>query len=109
MEKDRLTRLEDKIDKISDKLQEINLVMVENTQSLIIHEKRTDLAEKKLSLLEDEFKEKSQEDKASIGKIETKLEPIHNHVIMVNTILKYVLPSVLAILAFLLKIGIIKY
>jgi len=109
VEKDRLIRLEDKIDKISDKLQDINTVMVENTQSLIIHEKRTDLAEKKLDLLETEFKQKVNSDKDNSDKIEKKLEPIHNHVIMMNTIIKYVIPALAAVLAFLFKIGVFKY
>lgn len=109
MDKDRLVRIEDKLDKISEKLQETNVTLAENTQSLIIHEKRTDLAESRLSLLELQLKENTTKDKIILENIETKLEPIHNHVTIVNAIVKYVAPAIAAILVFLFKIGIIKY
>jgi hypothetical protein len=109
VDKDRLIRIEDKLDKLADKLQETNIVLAENTQSLIIHEKRTDLAESKLSLLEVQFKEYAARDSVILREIEQKLEPISNHVNIVHVIFKYVLPSIAAILVFLYKIGILKY
>ena len=74
--------------------------MAENTQSLIIHEKRTDLAEKKLELLEIQFKEKSSKDDVLMTQIEDKLEPIHYHVILINAVFKYVIPAIGAMLLF---------
>lgn len=109
VDKDRLIRIEEKLDKLADKLQETNIVLAENTQSLIIHEKRTDLAETKLSLLEIHFKEYAVRDSVILREIEQKLEPISNHVNIVHVIFKYVLPSIAAILVFLYKIGILKY
>lgn len=109
MEKDRLIRIEDKLDKLAEKLQETNITLAENTQSLIIHEKRTDLAENKLNLLEVEFREYTARDRVVLKDIETKLEPIHNHVTIVNVLFKYIIPAVAAILIFLFKMNIIKY
>jgi len=109
VDKDRLIRIEDKLDKLADKLQETNIVLAENTQSLIIHEKRTDLAESKLSLLEVQFKEYTIRDSIILREIEQKLEPIASHVNIVHVVFKYVLPAVAAALVFLYKIGILKY
>ena len=100
--KDRLTRIEEKLDNITDKLHETNVILAENTQSLIIHEKRTDLAEKKMEILE--AKLEKQIDKESIA-----LKEIQEHVSLVNVIFKYVIPSIAAICLFLFKLGIIKF
>lgn len=109
MDKDRLIRIEDKLDKLNEKLQETNIVLAENTQSLIIHEKRTDLAENKLNLLEVQFKEYTARDRVVLEDIESKLEPIHNHVTVVNVVFKYILPAIAGVLVFLFKMGILKY
>lgn len=108
MDKDRLDRLEDKIDKIADKLSEINVTLVENTQSLIVHEKRTDLAEKKIDLVEIRLEEQIRKDLSILEKIEQQLLPIKTHVNLVNFTLKYIVPSLAAVLAFLIKLEIIK-
>lgn len=100
--KDRLTRIEEKLDSITDKLHETNVILAENTQSLIVHEKRTDLAEKKMGILE--AKLEKQIDKESIA-----LKEIQEHVSLVNAIFKYVIPSIAAICLFLFKLGIIKF
>lgn len=109
MDKDKLTKIEEKLDKISDKLNELNVTLVENTQSLIIHEKRTDLAERKLELLEIDIKERSENNSLVIEQIEKKIEPIHDHVVVVNAVLKYVLPFVITLLAFIYKFNIFKF
>jgi hypothetical protein len=109
VEKDRLIRLEEKIDKISDKLNEINVVMAENTQSLVIHEKRTDLAEKKVELVELRLNEQIQKDHDILNKIEQKLYPIQTHIDFVNGVFKYFIPAVAAILTFLYKLDIFKF
>lgn len=109
MDKDRLIRLEDKIDKISDKLNEINVVMAENTQSLIIHEKRTDLAEKKVELVELRLNEQIQKDHQILHKIDEKLLPIQSHVTLVNAVIIYILPAIAGILTFLYKLNIFKF
>jgi chromosome condensin MukBEF ATPase and DNA-binding subunit MukB len=109
VDKDRLDRIEDKLDKLTEKLQETNVILAENTKSLIIHEKRTDIAENKLNLLEVQFKEYITRDRVLLDKIETKLEPIHNHVTAMNIILKYIIPALTGLLVFFFKIGVLKY
>src|SRR5574343_603622 len=107
MEK-RIDKLEEKIDVIIDKLHQQNLTLVRNTESLEVHEKRTDIAEQKLGLLEKEFIEHSSKDDLVLSEINTKLTPIYKHVNVVNVILKYVLPALAGLITFLLKIGFIK-
>lgn len=107
MEK-RLDKLEEKLDTIIEKLQDQNLTLARNTDSLVIHEKRTDLAEQKLNVLELEYKAHFNKDELVLGSIEEKLTPIYKHVTLVNAMVKYVLPAVTAVLAFLFKIGVIK-
>lgn len=109
VDKDRLIRIEDKLDKLTEKLQDTNIVLAENTQSLIIHEKRTDLAETKLNLLEVQFKEYTARDRVVLKDIESKIEPIYNHVNAVSVVFKYVIPAIGAILVFLFKMEILKY
>lgn len=108
MEKERLDRLEDKIDKITEKLSEVNVILAENTQSLIVHEKRTDLAERKLDLMELKFNDQLKKETIILEKIDEKIQPIQNHVNLVNAFFKYFIPASAAILAFLYKIGIFK-
>ncbi len=109
MSDDKLNKIEEKIDKINEKLNEIHVTLAENTQSLIIHEKRTDLAEKKLEVLENELKDKVEIDAVSIKEIHKKIEPIHDHVIVVHAVVKYVIPAVLTVLAFVYKFHIFKF
>lgn len=109
MDKDKLDRLEEKIDKISDKLNEINVTLAENTQSLIIHEKRTDLAERKIELQEIRLNEQIQQDHKILNKLEEKIQPIQQHVNLVNAIVKYVIPASAAVITFLYKLGILKF
>lgn len=106
---DRLNRIEEKLDRIVEKLQETNITLAENTKSLIIHEKRTDIAEQKLAVFETKFTEQTLHDQVVLDGIEKKLAPIYSHVLVVNVVVKYVVPSVAAILTFLFKLGILKY
>lgn len=108
MEKSRFDRIDDKLEKITDKLENTNKVLAENTASLIIHEKRTDIAEHKLSLLEVEFKKYIERESAVMEQINQKLGPIYTHVNIVNVICKYVIPAIAGILVFLFKMGFIK-
>ena len=109
MDKDKLIKIEEKIDKISDKLHEIHVTLAENTQSLIVHEKRTDIAEKKLALLEIELKERAATNAVMVDEIEKKIEPIHDHVVVMNAVLKYIIPAVITTLAFFYKFNILKF
>lgn len=108
MEKDRLTRIEEKLDKISEKIEDINITMASNTQSLIIHEKRTDIAENRIALTELQLKEMSTKNKIILENIEEKIQPIYTHVTIVNVIVKYVIPSIAGVLVFLFKMDILK-
>jgi chromosome segregation ATPase len=109
VDKDKLIKIEEKLDKINDKLSELNVTLAENTQSLIIHEKRTDLAERKLDLLEIEMKDRAENSALAIEHLEKKIEPIHDHVIVVHAVLKYVLPFLITLLAFVYKFNIFKF
>jgi hypothetical protein len=109
MDKERLERLETKIDKISEKLGEINVTLAENTQSLVIHEKRTDLAEKKIDLVEMRLNEQIQKDKSILEKIDEKIQPIQNHISVINAFFKYFIPALAAMLTFLYKFGVFKF
>jgi chromosome segregation ATPase len=108
VEKDRLTRIEEKLDKISEKIEDINITMSANTQSLIIHEKRTDIAENRIALTELQLKEMSTKNKIILENIEEKIQPIYTHVTIINVIVKYVIPSIAGILVFLFKMDILK-
>jgi hypothetical protein len=105
-EKDRLSKIEDKLDAITEKLHQTNIILAENTQSLILHEKRTDLAEKRIELMQQKFEEK--EDNL-LTELELKLNPIRDHVNLVNLVFKYVIPTLAATLLFLVKLGIVKF
>jgi hypothetical protein len=106
---ERLNRIEEKLDRIVEKLQETNITLAENTKSLVIHEKRTDIAEQKLALFETKFTEQTLHDQVVLDEIEKKLMPIYSHVIVVNVLVKYVVPGVTGILTLLFKFGILKY
>ena len=124
MSDQRLQVIEGKIDTVIEKLHEMNVVLAKNTESLIIHEKRTDIAEKKLEALNDrideikdkeheQFKELSELVQDKVTSIHEKIAPIKNHVeVLDNTIKfiwKYVIPSVVGIFALLYKLGVIKF
>lgn len=104
----RFDRIDQQLDRIVDKQMDMTVTLAENTKSLIIHEKRTDIAEKKLSLLELEFKTYSERDRVSMEAIEKKLTPIHTHVTIVNVLVKYVIPASAGVLVFLYKMGLIS-
>jgi hypothetical protein len=108
VEKNRFDRIDAQLERIVDKQIETTIVLAENTQSLIIHEKRTDIAERKLSLLELEFKTYAEREKITLESIQAKLNPIHTHVTIVNVLVKYIIPAAGGILIFLYKMGVFK-
>lgn len=87
----RINRLEEKLDTkldaIVDKLHQMNITLTRNTDSLEIHEKRTDIAEKKLDAYEE------------------RLDKIDSHNKLVTFIFLKVIPALAAIVAFLYKVG----
>lgn len=99
--KDRLARIEEKLDTLAEKLHDTNVILAENTQSLILHEKRTDLAEKKMQLLENKMDK--QNEKESVV-----LKEIQDHINLVSLVFKYVIPSIAAVILFLFKLEIFK-
>jgi len=107
-DKDRLLKIEEKLDSITEKLHQTNIILAENTQSLIIHEKRTDLAEKKIELVQQRLDKQLEKESGILREIEEKLQPIREHVTLVNVVFKYVIPTLAATLLFLIKIGIVK-
>lgn len=74
-------KISDKIDLLIDKHHELHVQLVRNTDSLIVHEKRTDLAEKRL-------------------------EHVEEHIIKVNKIIEYLTPSKkkIAVILFVLSL-----
>jgi hypothetical protein len=76
---------------------------------MIIHEKRTDLAEKKLELLELEIEQRDEANLSTVKDLHKKIEPIHEHVIIVNAVVKYMIPTIFTVLAFFYKFNIFKF
>jgi predicted nuclease with TOPRIM domain len=68
----KLERIEDKIDHIQEKISSIDVTLAKQHESLEIHIKRTNI-------------------------LEQKLEPVENHVVAVNTVLKVIGFSALAL------------
>jgi len=64
-----MERLEEKLDKIVEQIAEINVTMARNTASLDEHIRRTNM-------------------------LEEKLEPVEKHVLMVNSITKFVITMI---------------
>ena len=81
--KNTIDRIETKIDSIKEELQEMKVVQVKQENNLELHMARTEAAEKRLEI------------------VEKNLEPIKNHVLILNTIVKIVI--FLATTAFSLK------
>lgn len=102
----KLNKLELKIDTILEKIEDIHRTLDKNTDSLIIHEKRTDLAEHKLAILERELEELRKEESEEIKAIHAKLEPVATHVKTVNWILTYFIPAMAALVVMLYKLGV---
>ncbi len=113
----------DKLDLIVQKLHEIEIVLTKNTESLIIHEKRTDLAESKLEVLNtridelkekemDQFKELTVSIQDKFEEIQNKIAPIKTHVEVMdkvfNIVWKVIIPCVIGFIGLLYKIGWIK-
>lgn len=112
--------IEHKLDSIVNKLHEMNLVLSKNTESLITHEKRTDIAERKMEILNariDEIKDKEKEQFAElhddvheqIEKLNDQITPIKIHVEsvekVISMIFKVVIPCFVGILALMYKLG----
>lgn len=101
----RLNKIESKIDTILEKIEEQNRILEKNTDSLIIHEKRTDLAEHKLKILELELEKLRQQESEEIKAINAQLHPIATHVHAVGWVLKYIIPAGAAIIVAMYKMG----
>ena len=97
--------IEAKIDAILIEIEKQSRILEKNTDSLIIHEKRTDLAEHKLKILEMELDRLKAQEKEQYKEISEKLEPISTHVHAVGWILKYVIPAGAAIVVAMYKLG----
>jgi len=101
----RLNKIEAKIDSILEKIDEQNRILSKNTDSLIIHEKRTDLAEHKLKILEMELERLREQESEEIKAINSKLSPVVTHVQAVGWVFKYVIPAMAAIIVAMYKMG----
>lgn len=112
--------VEQKLETIVNKLHEMNLILAKNTESLITHEKRTDIAERKMEVLNariDEIKDKEKEQFVELqDEVHTQMEklneqmlPIKIHVEsvekVISVIFKIVIPCFVGILALMYKLG----
>lgn len=113
---DKLTLIEHKLESIIQKLHDQNIILSKNTESLITHEKRTDLAERKIELLslrideiKDQEKEQITEVKHQISDLHTELLPVRIHIQSVEKVItiifKVVIPCFVGILALMYKLG----
>lgn len=124
MNDNKLQNIENKLDAVVEKLYEMNVILAKNTESLIVHEKRTDLAEKKIETLNErideikdreneQFRELSELVQTKVNSIHEKIAPIKNHVeVLDNTfkfIWKFVVPSIVGVFAILYKFGYLKF
>lgn len=101
----RLAKIEAKIDSVLDEIKQINKTLDKNTDSLIIHEKRTDLAEHKLRLLEIELEKLTEIEQEERKSMHEKLDNVVTHVNAVNWLLKYIIPAGAAIVVAMYKLG----
>lgn len=101
----RLAKIEAKIDSVLDEIKQIHKTLDKNTDSLIIHEKRTDLAEHKLRLLEIELEKLTEIEQEERKSMHTKLDGVVTHVNAVNWLLKYIIPASAAIIVAMYKMG----
>lgn len=87
----RINRLEEKLDSkldlVVEKLHDINITLIRNTQSLEVHEQRTDIAEKRLDSYED------------------RLEKVASFHKTINLLVFKIIPALAAIVAFAYKVG----
>ena len=90
MEK-RLDKIEEKVDIIVDKLYSIERILDKNTESLIIHEKRTNIAEQKLEVLE-----------AHVNKSSSTLKA---HIKAIEWLFKYVIPCTIGLIVAAYKLN----
>ncbi len=119
----KVIAMEMKLELILDKLHDIDITLAENTKSLIIHEKRTDLAERRIETMNeriDELKDRENEQFEKLGKsvedkfsaIEEKILPIKNHIEVLDKVFglmwKVIIPSLAAVVGALYKFGIIS-
>lgn len=87
----RINRLEEKLDTkldaIVNKLHEVNITLIRNTDSLELHERRTDIAEKNLK------------------SYELRLEQVFAYQKNVNLIAFKIIPAIAGIITFAYKMG----
>lgn len=106
---DKIDKVEHKIDKLQDEMVEIKTILARNTESLIIHEKRTTLAEARLREIELDMQEHKTYSNTILFQISEKLKPINQHITIVHTLTVYIVPAIAAIITFLYKIGVISF
>lgn len=120
----KLNSIELKLEAIIEKLHDMNVTLAENTQSLIIHEKRTDLAERKIEVLNsridelkdrenEQFKELTAEVKSTFKSLEEQILPVKIHVEtmekILNIVFKYIVPGLAGLATLLYSLGILKF
>jgi hypothetical protein len=106
---DKFEKLENKIDKLREDISETNNILARNTESLIIHEKRTTIAESRLREIELDMQEHKTQTNYILDQITDKLKPINQHVTILHTLTVYIIPAAAAIIVFLIKLGLISF
>lgn len=103
MEK-KLDKIEGKIDKLIDQVNEVNVTLAKNTESLILHEKRTDLAEQRIAHIEDIILQKQVEYDSTLKELIKEISPIKSHVAAIGFTFKYIIPAFSAASALMWKL-----
>lgn len=106
---DKFDKLEQKIDKLREDISETNTILARNTESLIIHEKRTTLAEARLREIELDMQEHKTYTNTIMEQISEKLKPINQHVTIIHTLTVYIIPAAAGILITLVKLGLLSF
>lgn len=106
---DKFDKLEQKIDKLREDISETNTILARNTESLIIHEKRTTLAEARLREIELDMQEHKTYTNTIMKQISEKLQPISQHVSIVHTLTVYIIPAAAGLVVTLVKLGLLSF
>jgi hypothetical protein len=93
----KLNKIDDKLDKIVEKLHGIELQLTRNTDSLEIHEKRSDINEQEIELVQKEVA-------TLLTKFDKDFQPVKDHVKHVNFVMFKVVPAIAGTILFAIAI-----
>ncbi|MFZ4411440.1 MAG: hypothetical protein ACOYOV_00055 [Bacteroidales bacterium] len=94
----KLNKIDDKLDRIVEKLHEIEIQLTRNTDSLEIHEKRSDINEQEIELVQKEVS-------TLVCTFQESLHPITEHIAHVKFVLFKIVPAVSGTILFVLAVA----